>query len=167
MKQERPRSPQPQQPPSDVHVSAPAPSNERGLSETVQVSDAEFPTVVYASVVLAFVWVLIASWLMFGSGSDVDLDLGIATVLFLLMLGIPFVLGKVVISHNRLPRAELRQFLTSDVEIATGRLSGSQAWVQVLLIPAALAFAATVIGAIRVLLADDLSFSPLACSDLE
>ncbi len=121
------------------------------LPAMASISDTEFPTAVYASVVLAFVWVLFASWLMFGSGSDIDLDLGIATVLFFMMLGLPIVLGKMAASHNRLPREELRQFLASDVEIATGRLSGSQVWVQVLLVPGALAFAATVIGAVKVI----------------
>lgn len=112
-------------------------------------ADPEFPAVVYGSIFLAFIWVLVASWLLFGSGADVDLDLGIATVLFLMMLGLPIILGKMAAAHHRSSHDGLDHFLASGVEIATGRLTGAQAWVQVLLIPAALAFAATAIGIVK------------------
>ncbi len=111
----------------------------------------EFPPVVYRSVGLAFAWMLAAAWLAFGSASGTDLDLALATVLFTVFLALPVLLYRT--ARNRLPRngsegphPAAKQFLSSRVDIATGTLSGREAWLQVILIPAGLALAATIIG---------------------
>ena len=111
----------------------------------------EFPPVVYRSVGLAFAWMLAAAWLAFGSASGTDLDLALATVLFTVFLGAArlLVLESAVAGLPRNgsegPHPAAKQFLSSRVDIATGTLSGREAWLQVILIPAGLALAATII----------------------
>ncbi len=106
----------------------------------------EFPAAVYGTVVLAFVWMMLAAWLAFGGTRGTDLDLAVATVLCTAFLGIPIILSWT--ARNRLQGTyqNSKQFLESRVRIATGTVSGTEAWLQVALIPIALAFAATLIG---------------------
>ena len=110
----------------------------------------EFPTAVYRTVVFAFVWMMLAAWLAFGGAAGTDLDLAIATVLFTVFLGIPILLYRT--ARNRLQRTNQNsgQFLESHVDIATGPISGAEAWLEVILIPMALALAATLIGGVFV-----------------
>ena len=95
----------------------------------------ELPAAVYRTVVLAFVWMMLAAWLAFGGARGTDLDLAIATVLCTVFLGIPILLHRT--ARNRLQRTNQnsRQFLTSRVDIATGTISGTEAWMEVTLIP--------------------------------
>ena len=101
---------------------------------------------------------LAAAWLAFGSAGGTDLDLALATVLFTVVLALPVLLYRT--ARDWLPRNGLQEgphpvvtpFLSSSVDIATGTLSGREAWLQVILIPAALALAATFIGGAYVLL---------------
>ena len=110
----------------------------------------EFPAAVYRTVVFAFVWMMLAAWLAFGGAAGTDLDLAIATVLCTVFLGIPILLYRT--ARNRLQRTNQnsKQFLESRVDIATGTISGTEAWLEVILIPIALALAATLIGGVFV-----------------
>ena len=110
----------------------------------------ELPAAVYRTVVFAFVWMMLAAWLAFGSARGTDLDLAIATVLCTVFLGIPILLHRT--ARNRLQRTNQnsKQFLESRVDIATGTMSGTEAWLEVILIPFALALAATLIGGVFV-----------------
>jgi hypothetical protein len=107
---------------------------------------AEFPAFVYVSVLAAFAWIMLASWLAFADDVDAELPLGIAVVLAIVFFALPIIIRHVAIafSHNK-PRTT-GDFLSAPVDTATGPLPGSSAWLQVLLIPAALALAATLIG---------------------
>lgn len=108
----------------------------------------EFPPIVYRSIIIAFAWMMAAAWLAFGS-SATDLDLAIATVLGIVFLALPIVLYRTTCTacdRQQGPRAVRNQRLSSPVDTATGTLSGREACLQVLLIPVALALAATVIG---------------------
>ena len=49
--------------------------------------------------------------------------------------------------------AALNGFLHSRVDTATGSLSGAEAWLQILIIPLVMAFAAVAIGAVYVVVA--------------
>jgi uncharacterized membrane protein YtjA (UPF0391 family) len=106
----------------------------------------EFPTAVYRSVVIAFAWMMIAAWLAFGGASGTDLDLAIATVLFVVFLALPIIMYRTARNRLQRQRTVLKEFISSRVDIATGTLSGREAWLEVLLIPIALALAATLIG---------------------
>jgi hypothetical protein len=113
---------------------------------------AEFPMAVYGSVLAGFAWMLVAAWLVFGTNAGTDLDLAVITVLGTVFLGIPVILFRTAAGHSRTPRPHWREFLSSSVDTATGPLPGWKAWLQVILIPAALAIGATVIGGAYALL---------------
>lgn len=113
---------------------------------------AEFPVAVYRTVVAGFAWMLLAAWLLFGTTIATDLDLAVITLLFAVFLGIPVVMYRTAASQNRIPRPRWIDFLSSSVDTFTGPLPGWQAWLQVILMPAALALAASVIGGAYVLL---------------
>jgi hypothetical protein len=115
------------------------------------VPGAEFPVAVYVSVFAAFAWIVLASWLAFANDADADLALGIAAVLTVVFFALPVLIRLTAMTHPRADREKANNFRASRVEIATGTLSGSSAWLQVVLIPAALALAATLIGAISLL----------------
>ena len=115
------------------------------------VPGAELPAFVYISVLVAFGWIMLASWLAFAGDMDAELPLGIAVVLAIVFFALPIIIRHVAIgfSHNK-PRTS-GDFLSAPVDTATGPLRGSSAWLQVLLIPAALALAATLIGTANLL----------------
>jgi hypothetical protein len=110
----------------------------------------EFPTAVYASAIGAFALILLASWIAFGTAGT-ELDLGVAFALALIFFALPVLLCRLV--RPRRPRVGLGDFLSSRVEIGTGTLTGFEAWLQVLIIPLALAFAAVAIGAVYAFIA--------------
>jgi len=118
-------------------------------AEASRVPGVEFPAVVYLSVVAAFAWILLASWLAFGVDTEADLGLSIATVLGIVFFALPILMYRTATHRFRVQRQRLDDFLRSPVDTATGQLTGSQAWLQVLVIPLTLAFAAIAIGAVH------------------
>jgi hypothetical protein len=100
---------------------------------------------VYGTVILAFVWMLVASWLMFYSTGDISLDLGIIGVLFVVMLGLPVLLIRFVAGKKK--RTPIGVFVDRPMQTGSGSMPGSEVWAEILLIPLVLALAATVIGA--------------------
>jgi hypothetical protein len=115
------------------------------------VPGAEFPTFVYVSVLAAFAWIMLASWVAFAGDMDAALALGIAILLAIVFFALPIIIRQVAVANSdKTPRVR-GDFLSTRVETATGPLRGSSAWLQVLLIPLALALAATLIGAVHVL----------------
>jgi uncharacterized membrane protein YtjA (UPF0391 family) len=113
----------------------------------------EFPAAVYRSIVIAFAWMMVAAWLAFGGTAGTDLDLAIATVLFIVFLALPIIMHRTAVNrHGHEPQPALQRFRSSRVDIATGSLTGREAWLEVLLIPIALALAATLIGGAYVFL---------------
>jgi hypothetical protein len=112
---------------------------------------AELPTFVYVSVLAAFAWIMGASWLAFARGMDADLALGIAVVLAIVFFALPAIIRHVAVASTRNHPKTTDDFLSMPVETATGPLRGSSAWLQILIIPLALALAATLIGAASVL----------------
>jgi hypothetical protein len=125
-----------------------APSAERPRSAYGTLPGDEFPAAVYASTIAAFALILLAAWLAFGGTAGADLDLAVATGLGLIFFSLPLIMRKT--ARMRKQRVDLRNFLSSPVEIATGTLKGSEAWTQVLIIPMSLVFAAIAIGAVNV-----------------
>lgn len=115
-----------------------------------QVPGEELPGAVYASVLLCFAGLMAASWLLFDRSDEIGLDLLIGTVLFTAMLGLPVLLGRMVARRTR-PHGQRRDAHGSHVEIFTGTLSSGEAWLQILLIPLAMAFAAVAIGLVSLM----------------
>jgi hypothetical protein len=109
----------------------------------------ELPATVYRLIVVAYIWVLGAAWYAFGRDTGTDLVLGMASVLAIVFLGIPMAMRRT--AAPRLPKpeqpAKRLRIATAHVETATGSLPAWRAWIEVLLIPVALAIAATLIGA--------------------
>jgi hypothetical protein len=108
---------------------------------------AEFPAAVYWSIAIAFAWMMAAAWLAFGGNGGTDLNLAVATALCIVFFAVPLIMYRTASARCKGGAPALRPFLSDRVEIATGALSGGEAWLQVILIPLALALAATVIGA--------------------
>jgi hypothetical protein len=132
-----------------------APSKSRGEGEPRSsygtVPGAELPAFVYVSVLAAFGWIMLASWLAFAGDTDAALALGIAILLAVVFFALPIIMRHAATAFSR-PKAQVPpDFLAAPVETATGPLSGASAWLQVLIIPLALALAATLIGAAYVL----------------
>lgn len=114
------------------------------------VPGAELPPAVYISVFGAFAWIVAASLLAFAHGADADLALSFALVLTIVFFALPALVWRTARSRARSAK-EGGDFLASPVEIETGTLTGASAWLQIVLIPASLALAATLIGATSLL----------------
>jgi len=136
---------------SAARLETAADTREPPRSSYGSVPGAEFPAFVYVSVLAAFAWILLASWVAFARGADADLALAVAIVLGIVFFALPIIVRRVAVAHSRPEREPAQDFLSAPVEIATGPLPGASAWLQVLLIPLALALAATLIGAVSVL----------------
>jgi hypothetical protein len=115
------------------------------------VPGAEFPTFVYVSVLAAFAWIMLASWLAFAGDTDAALALAFAIVLAVVFFALPIIIREVAVANAPKRPKTTGDFLSAPVETATGTLRGSSAWIQVLIIPLALALAATLIGTAYVL----------------
>ena len=118
-------------------------------ADSSRVPGVEFPVAVYLSVVAAFAWILLASWLAFGADTEADLGLAVATLLGIVFFALPILLYRTATRRFHAQRQRLDDFLCSPVDTATGKLTGAQAWLQILVIPLVLAFAAIVIGAVH------------------
>lgn len=123
------------------------PEGEEARSSFGTVPGAEFPAFVYISVLAAFAWIMLASWLAFAGDRDAALPLGMAVVLGIVFFGLPIIIREVAVANARKKQETAGDFLSAPVETATGQLRGSSAWLQVLIIPLSLALAATLIGA--------------------
>lgn len=151
---------------TDVHRAIPLgaaqaanyPSDTEGVppsGETVprssygQVPGEELPAVIYISVLLSFASLLAAAWLLFDRGGEIGLDLIMASVLFVVMLGLPLLLGRMVARQTGAHAGRPGGAPATHVETYTGRLSSGEAWLQILLIPLAMALAAIALGLVN------------------
>jgi predicted membrane-bound spermidine synthase len=116
-----------------------------------QVPGEELPAIVYISILLSFVGLMAASWLLFDRSDEIDLDLLIGTVLFTAMLGLPILLCRMVSRQTGAHAKRSRAAPAAHVEIYTGRLSSGEAWLQILLIPLTMALAAVAIGLVSLM----------------
>jgi hypothetical protein len=98
----------------------------------------------------AFAWILLAAWVAFARDAEGDLALSFVLVLTVVLFALPLLVYLTARNHARKQTTQ-GDFLSARVETWTGTLTGAGAWLQILLIPAALALAATLIGAVNVL----------------
>jgi hypothetical protein len=113
----------------------------------------ELPAAVYRSVIAAFGAIIVIAWFAFGGSADSDLALGFATVLTVVFFALPIIVRRTAAARSSESSISLDQFLRARVDTATGPLDGGQAWLQILIIPLALTFAAVVIGLAYVIVA--------------
>jgi len=110
----------------------------------------ELPIAVYRSILLGFGLMLAIAWLAFGGQTDLDLDLGVVTVLSAIFLLLPVIMHRIAAARAEVRQPDVKEFLGASFDTATGPLPAREAWLQVALIPAALAVAALLIGAVYV-----------------
>ncbi len=106
----------------------------------------ELPRAVYRSVIAAFAWMILVSWITFGSNREADYTLALASVLMLVFLALPIIIYVTASHHMKASQESLDHFLSSRFDTATGSLSGREAWIEIAIIPVALALAATLFG---------------------
>lgn len=113
----------------------------------------EFPKAVYLSILGGFSLMLASAWLAFGAEADTDLDLMVVTVLCAVFLLLPVIMYRSGSGRRELDvgKSDLKDFLATGIDTATGPLPARDAWLQVMLAPAALAIAALLIGTVYVL----------------
>jgi hypothetical protein len=111
----------------------------------------EMPSALYVLIFAAYAWMLGAAWYAFGRDTGTEFVLAMATVLAAVFFGIPLAMRKTAKPRLSKPQrtgtAKRLRIATAHVETATGSLPAWHAWLEVLLIPFALATAATLIGA--------------------
>jgi hypothetical protein len=103
----------------------------------------------------AAVWFIAVIWFSFsGGGGDIGLPLAIVTLFFVIFFGLFLLTASYTWGDSRwrLPQMSFREFLRSKVGTETGTMSGREVLIEIALIPTALAFAATVIGLVWVVL---------------
>jgi hypothetical protein len=109
----------------------------------------ELPSWLYATVASCFFWMIMVAWVVFARDTDIELPLGIILVLFTIIIAMMTAIGRT--TRSQTARVRLSRFLVSDVQTATEVIPGSDAWIQILLIPIAIALAASAIGLVFIL----------------
>ena len=139
--------------PASEHLQAPetpGPKQPEERSLEFERTGAEIPTTVYKTIVFAYAWIVVMAWIDFGRSTESTWLASIGAILGVVFFGIPIVLRHTnhALAHRR--KRHLDAFLESDVEIATGRLQGREAYLQIMIIPLCLAVAATLLGLVWV-----------------
>jgi len=106
---------------------------------------------VYRTIIALTVWLVLSAWAFFGGGTYVGLILAVVTLFFVIALGIPLLISKTW-QHN-VPPSETRPsaesfgaWASQDFATWTGRLSGREAAMQILLPIAAVSIGMFVFG---------------------
>ena len=106
---------------------------------------------VYRSIVALTVWLVLSVWLFFDRGAYVGLTLAMITVFFVIAVGIPLLIWKTW-QHNapaeetREPTETFTAWASQSFATWTGRLSGREAAMQILLPIAAVSIGMFVFG---------------------
>jgi hypothetical protein len=111
----------------------------------------ELHPLVYKTLVGLTIWLVLSVWALFDRGAYVGLNLVVITAFFVVLLGIPVALW---LTWRRNERAEeqgcrtdrFRDFTAQQFSTWTGRLSGRDAAVQILLPIAAVSIGMTIFG---------------------
>lgn len=94
---------------------------------------------------------LLAAWMAFGQAGRPDFVIFISALIFSIFLAIPAILHTANPAHPHSGFKSLQEFLSSPVETATETMTGRDVWLQIAIIPVALALAATAIGIVNLL----------------
>ena len=128
----------------EEHVGAAEASSAEGMKR----SEAGVHPIAAKIAIGAVVWFLIVTWFSFAWDRQVDYLLAIVFLFFGFFLLLFLFTASYSVKDPRWPVREtsFREFLTSDVGIGAGTMSGRDVLIEIALIPVALAFAATLIG---------------------
>src|SRR5262245_7640556 len=109
----------------------------------------ELHPLVYRSIVALTVWLVLSIWALFSRGAYEGLTLSVITLFFLVLVGIPVILW-LTWRHNTEPDMRRVQpyaeWASHAFETWTGRVSGLEASMQILLPIAAVAIGMTIFG---------------------
>jgi hypothetical protein len=119
--------------------------------QPTRLPEAGIHPVAIAIPVAATAWFVLVAWLAFGGG-EMNVILGAIAVFALLYLGL-FIGGGANAYDalpERAPRRSFREFFRGEVEIATGRIAGREAFWQIVTMPLAFAIGFAVIAIIAI-----------------
>jgi hypothetical protein len=107
--------------------------------------------VVYRSIVGLTIWLVFSVWLLFDRGSEVGLNLTMITVFFVVVVGIPLLIGATWRHHRTRseksdPVERFRDWAGCEFTTWTGALRGKEAATQILLPIAAVSIGMTIFG---------------------
>jgi hypothetical protein len=106
---------------------------------------------VYRSIVALTIWLVLSVWVFFNRGTYVGLTLAVITPFFLIIVAIPVVIW-MTWQHNAAPAEtrtlveSFREWASENFTTGTGKLSGREAAMQILLPIAAVSIGMTVFG---------------------
>lgn len=114
------------------------------------VHDALHP-VIYQTIVGLTVWLVLSVWLLFDRGQYVALNLAVITAFFLIVTAIPLLIAltwwrNVLPDEHDPPPQRFGEWIASDFSTWTGKLTGGEAAMQILLPIAAVAIGMTIFG---------------------
>jgi len=120
----------------------------RQADESREASEAGVHPIVVKIAIGAVLWFLAVVWIAFAGNGGVELDLTIVTLFFAIFFTLFLLVASYSVGDPRWParQTSLREFLDSNVGIATGDERGRDVLIEIALVPVALAFAATLIG---------------------
>jgi hypothetical protein len=102
-------------------------------------------------VVAAAVWFIAVTWLAFASGPETDYLLVIVTLFFVMFFTLFLLTASYSLHDPRWPAPDtsFREFLKDNVGIGSGTMRGRDVLIEIAILPASLALAATLIGLVR------------------
>lgn len=120
----------------------------------------ELHPLVYRSMVGLTIWLVVSAWALFSRGTYEGLTLSVITLFFLVLVGIPLILW-LTWRHNTEPETRrtepFGEWASHAFETWTGRLSGLEASMQILLPIAAVAIGMTIFGLVFMLTVPNLN----------
>jgi hypothetical protein len=118
------------------------------IDQNPQAGEAGVHPIVVKIAIGAVLWFLAVTWLAFSAKGGVDVDLTVVTLFFAIFFTLFLLLASFSLDDPRWPtrHTSLRQFLNSNVGLATGKERGRDVLIEIALVPVTLAFAATLIG---------------------
>ena len=120
----------------------------------------ELHPLVYRSIVGLTIWLVISIWALFSRGTYEGLTLSVITLFFLVLVGIPLILW-LTWRHNTEPDSRntksFAEWASHAFETWTGRVSGLEASIQILLPIAAVTIGMTIFGLVFMLTVPNLN----------
>ena len=125
------------------------------VASNIHVFDQLHPKV-YGAAVGLVAWFALMAWVLFDRSNDVSLSLGFVTLLFVMAVGLPWILSRLWRRHrmsNEPPHGpiSLRDWKAGDFVVWGARLHGSHAVIDVLLPLMSVSFGLTAIGIVFVI----------------
>jgi len=110
--------------------------------------------IVFEIAIGAVLWFLAVTWIAFAGKGGIDLDLAVVTLFCTMFVSLFLLVASLNERDSRWPakHTNLCTFLDSDVQIGSGTMRGRNVLIEIAMIPVTLAFAATLIGLVWMIL---------------